>query len=130
MVVVVKLPKLIQKVVASGINPDDVTEDALSQHMYTKGIPDPDLVIRSAGENRISNFLIWQTANSVFYSSEVLWPDFGRQQLVEAIKAYSDSMKNMASSDNYYVENNFPGRLESAVMPQFRNCGILISMRK
>jgi undecaprenyl diphosphate synthase len=63
--------------VASGIRPEDVDENAISAALYTAGLPDPDLVIRTGGEQRLSNFLIWQSAYAEFYSCEVLWPDFG-----------------------------------------------------
>lgn len=63
-------------------------EEAISQHLYTAGIPDPDLLIRTANEMRVSNFLLWQIAYSEIYVTETLWPDFRREQLITAIKAY------------------------------------------
>lgn len=60
-----------------GIDPASIDEDAISEALYTAGLPDPDLVIRTGGEQRLSNFLIWQSAYAEFYSTEVLWPDFG-----------------------------------------------------
>jgi undecaprenyl diphosphate synthase len=66
-----------RRLVASGIDPEDVDENAISAALYTAGLPDPDLVIRTGGEQRLSNFLIWQSAYAEFYSCEVLWPDFG-----------------------------------------------------
>ncbi|MBA7535589.1 Isoprenyl transferase [subsurface metagenome] len=68
-------------------------EHAFSRHLYTKGMPDVDLVIRTAGEYRISNFLLWQSAYSEFYFTEVLWPDFAREDLDKALLAYSERQR-------------------------------------
>jgi undecaprenyl diphosphate synthase len=65
-----------RRLVASGISADDIDEAAISGALYTAGLPDPDLVIRTGGEQRLSNFLIWQTAYAELYSSPLLWPDF------------------------------------------------------
>ena len=70
------------------VPPGRLTEDAFSGYMYSSGIPDPDLVIRPSGEMRLSNFLIWQTAYSEFYFTDVLWPDFNEKELDLAIIAY------------------------------------------
>lgn len=64
---------------------DRVTEDTLSRHMYTEGLPDPDLLIRTSGELRISNFLLWQIAYAEIFVTETLWPDFTRTRLLEAL---------------------------------------------
>ena len=66
----------------------EVTEEEISQHLYTKDMPDPDLLIRTANEMRISNFLLWQIAYAEIYVTPVLWPDFRREQLAEALAAY------------------------------------------
>ena len=63
----------------------DITEERFSEYLYTKGIPDPDLLIRTSGEYRLSNFMMWQVAYTEFYFTDTLWPDFGEEQLVEAI---------------------------------------------
>lgn len=63
-------------------------EKSIAEHLYTAGIPDPDLMIRTSGETRISNFLLWQCAYSEFYFTPVLWPDFGRKELLEALEDY------------------------------------------
>ena len=65
--------------------PDKVTEAQLSSHLYTDGLPDPDLLIRTSGEMRVSNFLLWQIAYAEIYVTETLWPDFSRAQLYEAL---------------------------------------------
>ena len=66
----------------------EITEEAISEHLYTAGLKDPDLLIRTSGEMRISNFLLWQIAYSELYVTETLWPDFGRRDLLEAIAEY------------------------------------------
>ena len=65
-----------------------IEENDLQEHLYTKDMPDPDLLIRTASEMRISNFLLWQIAYSEIYVTEKLWPDFRRGELIEAIEAY------------------------------------------
>jgi undecaprenyl diphosphate synthase len=67
------------------LDADDVTEDAVAARLYTAGIPDPDLLIRTSGEKRVSNFLLWQIAYSEILITDTLWPDFGRDDLLEAI---------------------------------------------
>ncbi|MBL1212401.1 MAG: isoprenyl transferase [Ignavibacteriae bacterium] len=67
---------------------DEITEKLVSEHLSTKGMPDPDLLIRSGGEYRISNFLLWQIAYSEIYVTKVLWPEFRYTKLIEAIKDY------------------------------------------
>ncbi|MEO8571440.1 MAG: polyprenyl diphosphate synthase [Chloroflexota bacterium] len=66
-----------RQLASSGVSPVEIDESAISAMLYTAGLPDPDLVIRTAGEQRLSNFLIWQSAYAEFYSCEALWPDFG-----------------------------------------------------
>lgn len=70
------------------IKTGDINKEMVSEYLYTKGIPDPDLIIRTSGEKRASNFLLWQSAYSEFWFPEVLWPDFGKAQLLEALKEY------------------------------------------
>jgi len=65
--------------------PNKVTEDQLSRHLYTEGLPDPDLLIRTSGEMRVSNFLLWQIAYAEIFVTETLWPDFNRARLLEAL---------------------------------------------
>ncbi|MEN6318979.1 MAG: isoprenyl transferase [Syntrophaceae bacterium] len=67
------------------ITPQDISKALISRYLYTKDIPDPDLVIRTSGEYRLSNFLLWQSAYTEFYFTDVLWPDFRRNHLIDAI---------------------------------------------
>ena len=71
------------------IQPEEMTEEMLSSYLDTTGMPDPDLLIRTSGEERLSNFLLWQLAYSEFYFTDVLWPDFNKEELVKAIRAYN-----------------------------------------
>ncbi len=79
----------IRRMMADGLAPEQVTEEVVSSYLYTAGLPDPDLVIRTAGEMRLSNFLIWQSAYAEYYSTPVYWPDFDREELYKALVAYS-----------------------------------------
>lgn len=71
------------------MNADDITEEMISAHLDTKGIPDPDLLIRTSGEIRLSNFLMWQAAYTEYYFTDVLWPDFKPKHLMAAIEEYN-----------------------------------------
>ncbi len=75
-------------IIKEGIPPGEINEDMLSAHLYTAGIPDPDLIIRTSGEMRLSNFLLWQSAYSELYFTDVLWPDFGRDEFISALLEY------------------------------------------
>ena len=78
----------IQSIVASGVRADEVTDGLIAKHLYTRDLPDPDLVIRTSGEYRMSNFLLWQAAYAELFFSPVLWPDFGPDELKEAVRDY------------------------------------------
>ena len=71
------------------MEPDEIDENAFAAHLYAPELPDPDLLIRTSGELRISNFLLWQLAYSELVFVDTLWPDFGPQQLREALAAYA-----------------------------------------
>lgn len=91
--------RAVQRIIADGIPADDVTEDLISSYMYTADLPDPDLIIRTSGEFRLSNFLLWQGAYSEYYSSPRFWPDFGREELLEAIWDYSRRRRRFGMTD-------------------------------
>ena len=80
--------ELLADVVANGKDPASITEETISRHLYTAGQPDPDLLIRTSGEMRVSNFLLWQIAYAEIWVTEVLWPDFRRRHLLQAIADY------------------------------------------
>jgi undecaprenyl diphosphate synthase len=78
-----------RRLLAEGVDPATLDEATFSRYLYTAGLPDPDLIIRTAGEMRLSNFLIWQTAYAEYYSTPTFWPDFDKQELYQALLAYS-----------------------------------------
>ena len=84
-----ELVAAVRSLMASGVAPEEITEELLGCHLYTRGHPDPDLIVRTSGEVRMSNFLIWQAAYAELYFSPVLWPDFGPDHLHEAVLDYS-----------------------------------------
>ncbi len=85
-----ELVDAVRRIVESGVPADKVTEKLIARNLYDPGMPDPDLMIRTSGEYRISNFLLWELAYSELVFSEVLWPDFRREHLYAAIKEYQD----------------------------------------
>lgn len=80
----------VKRILQNGVRPDDVDEALVSRYLYTAGLPDPDLIIRTGGEMRLSNFLIWQAAYSEYYSTPALWPDFGPEEVEQALLTYSE----------------------------------------
>ena len=82
---------------AGTLDPADVTEELLSAHMYAPHLPDPDLVIRTAGEMRISNFLLWGVAYAEMYVTPTLWPDFSAQHLTEALEDYARRVRKFGA---------------------------------
>lgn len=83
----------VKSIVAQGVNPEDITEDLISENLYTKGMPDPDLLIRTGGEMRISNYLLWQIAYSEIYITKQYWPEFDKNSLVIAIEEFHNRQR-------------------------------------
>lgn len=81
--------KLAEEVREGRLWPEQITEDVISDTLDTAGIPEPDLLIRTCGEQRISNFLLWQLAYTEFYFTPVAWPDFSKEELEKAVEAYN-----------------------------------------
>ena len=81
--------RLAQDAIDGKIRPEDITEQSFGNYLDTAGIPDPDLMIRTSGELRLSNFLLWQMAYTEFYFTDVAWPDFNKAELVKAIEKYN-----------------------------------------
>lgn len=79
----------IQAMIRDGVNPEEVTEDLVNKYLYTAGVPDPDLIIRTSGELRGSNFLLWQGAYSEWYFPATYWPDFDKEELRRALEEYN-----------------------------------------
>jgi undecaprenyl diphosphate synthase len=78
-----------KKIKEGTLLPDQINEKTISDHLYTSGIPDPDLLIRTAGERRLSNFLLWQLAYTEFYVTDICWPDFSNESIRQAILGYA-----------------------------------------
>jgi len=90
-----EIANAVREIVDEGTAPEEITEELISAHLYTKDIPDPDLIIRPSGEYRLSNFLIWQAAYCEFWYSNVLWPDFKPKHLEMAIDSYNGRDRRM-----------------------------------
>ena len=87
----------VQKMLMDGVKAEKVNEDLINHYLYTDGIPDPDLVIRTSGEMRTSNFLLWQSAYAEWYFTPVLWPDFNKEELRKAILDYGARERRFGS---------------------------------
>ncbi len=83
-----EIVQAVRRIVEDGIPADQITEDMLSYYMYTTGQPDPDLIIRTGGDMRLSNFLVWQSTYAEFYTTPIFWPDFDREELRKALMHY------------------------------------------
>ena len=83
------MQKMAQDVKDGKVEPDSITEETIESYLDTAGVPDPDLMIRTSGEQRLSNFLLWQLAYSEFYFTPVAWPDFNKKELIKAIEKYN-----------------------------------------
>lgn len=81
--------KIAGEVKAGALQPEDVTEEVIAAHLDTAGIPDPDLLIRTSGELRLSNYLLWQLAYTEFYFTDIYWPDFNKEELKKAVLQYN-----------------------------------------
>jgi len=92
-----EIVRAVQRIVRDGVPAEAVTEQLLSSYLYTAGIPDPDLIIRTAGEMRLSNFLLWQAAYAEFYSTPVFWPDFDPAEVDKALAEYARRTRKFGS---------------------------------
>ena len=95
--------QLAQEVLEQKINPNDITEAMVSDHLTTKNIPDPDLLIRTRGEKRISNFLLWQLSYAEFFFTDVFWPDFREEELYEAILYYQQRERRFGKTSEQLI---------------------------
>jgi undecaprenyl diphosphate synthase len=97
----------IQKIIKAGISADDVTDEMVDKHLFTAGVPDPDLIIRTSGELRLSNFLIWQAAYSEWYISPKYWPDFDKEEYGRALESFAtrDRRYGKVAADEYEASN-------------------------
>ena len=83
-----EIARAVQRIMALGVPAEDITEQLIDEHLDTAGLPDLDLVIRTGGEMRLSNFLLWQAAYAEYYSTPICWPDFGREELYQAFAEF------------------------------------------
>ena len=95
--------QLAQEVLEQKINRNDITEAMVSDHLTTKNIPDPDLLIRTGGEKRISNFLLWQLSYAEFFFTDVFWPDFREEELYEAILYYQQRERRFGKTSEQLI---------------------------
>lgn len=95
--------QLAQEVLEQKINPNDITEAMVSDHLTTKNIPYPDLLIRTGGEKRISNFLLWQLSYAEFFFTDVFWPDFREEELYEAILYYQQRERRFGKTSEQLI---------------------------
>jgi len=100
-----ELVRAVRRIVREGISPEEIDEELFSSYLDTAGLPDPDLVIRTAGEQRLSNFLLWQSAYSEIVTLDVLWPDFGEADLKQAIEEYYRRERRFGGRPNHSVKN-------------------------
>ena len=95
-----EITEAVRKIVRKNIPPESITEDVISAHLYTGGLPDVDLIIRTSGELRTSNFLIWQGAYAEYYVTPTFWPDFDKDELYRALQAYSMRNRRFGGLNN------------------------------
>lgn len=95
--------RLAGEAVEKKINPNDITEAVVSDHLTTKGIPDPDLLIRTGGEQRVSNFLLWQLSYAEFFFTDVYWPDFREEELYGAILYYQQRERRFGKTSEQLI---------------------------
>lgn len=96
--------QIAQQVRDGRLEPSDITEDLIQQNLYLRDLPPPDLCIRTANEQRISNFMLWQMAYSEFYFSTVYWPDFKTEQMRAALTAYSQRVRRFGQTDDQIAQ--------------------------
>ena len=92
-----------EKVVKGEMKPEDITEEVLSNNLYTAGIPDPELLIRTSGEKRVSNFMLWQLAYAEYFFTDVFWPDFTREDLYKAIIDFQNRERRFGKTSEQLV---------------------------
>ncbi len=94
-----EITEAVKQIVTGGIRAEDITEETISQHLCTNFMPDPDLLIRTGGEVRISNYLLWQCAYSEFYFCDSYWPDFNEEELHKAIISYQNRQRRFGKTE-------------------------------
>ena len=87
----------VKRILIDGVSPEDLDEECFSSYLYTAKLPDPDLIVRTGGELRLSNFFLWQSAYSEYYPTSTLWPDFNEQEVARALEAYSNRQRRFGT---------------------------------
>ena len=100
------IKSIVKKVENGDLKSDEINEDLIQNHLYTHNIPDPELLIRTSGEQRISNFLLWQIAYSELYFTDILWPDFRRENLYKAIVNYQKRERRFGKTSEQIEKEN------------------------
>lgn len=90
----------VEQLLREGVKPEEISEEQISRRLFTADLPDPDLIIRTSGEMRLSNFLIWQAAYSEYYVTPILWPDFDKNELLHAIDAYNQRSRRFGKLED------------------------------
>ncbi len=98
--------KISRSAIAGRLNPEDITEQTISENLETSDIPDPELMIRTSGEKRISNFLLWQLAYTELYFTEKLWPDFGKEDFYKAVADFQKRERRYGKTSEQIAENS------------------------
>jgi len=93
----------IRRMIEDGVESENVTDDLVNQYLFTAGVPDPDLIIRTSGELRSSNFLIWQGAYAEWYFTPIYWPDFGKKAFGDAIEEYSQRSRRYGRAETNHT---------------------------
>jgi undecaprenyl diphosphate synthase len=100
----------VRRIVEDGVSPERINEQLFESYLYTAGLPDADLVIRTAGEVRLSNFLLWQSAYAEYYATPAYWPDFGVEEIERALLAFSQRQRRFGGLPGAAPENGRPKR--------------------
>lgn len=90
--------KAVKEIMEEGLSPEELSEELFSSYLYTNGLPDPDLIIRTGGELRLSNYLLWQSAYSEYYSTPTFWPDFNEEEVKKAMVVYSQRQRRFGGT--------------------------------
>jgi undecaprenyl diphosphate synthase len=98
-----------QNMLKDGLAPESITEELFSQYLFTKDIPDPDLMIRTSGELRTSNFLIWQSAYTEWYFTDTLWPNFDRESLKQALESFANRERRFGGRNSEDAKQHYAG---------------------
>ena len=98
----------VRKIVEDGVPADQIDEALISSYMYTSPLPDPDLIIRTSGEMRLSNFLVWQGTYAEYYFTPTFWPDFNREEFLKALVEYSNRTRRFGKIDEQLSNRDVP----------------------